>query len=47
LARNLPNLLAAIAVIAFTAPPPKRMLPFGKETERRKTLVSGLPERLN
>src|SRR6478672_5073866 len=44
LARNLPNLLAAIAVIVFTDPlQDGEMVSFCKETGRRKTPVSTLP----
>src|SRR5881392_283455 len=44
LARNLPNLLAANAVIVFTDHlQAGEMLPFCEETERRKTPVGTLP----
>src|SRR6478672_12832141 len=44
LARNLPNLLAAIAVIVFTDPlQDGEMVSLCKETGRRKTPVSTLP----
>src|SRR3981189_1711715 len=47
LARNLPNLLAAIAVIVFTDHlHDGQMLSFCKETGRRKTPVGTLPTRM-
>src|SRR5229473_1458963 len=45
LARKLPSLLAAIAVIVFTGHPQDgEMLPFCEETGRRKTPAGRLPD---